>query len=143
MLALGILWLVVGLNQVFTPDVLLDNEVQRVLGMSLSELEALSPEGAQVARFLFGLVGMLKVSWSFFVIAITLTGFRKGEKWAWYILWLVPILLVSQGIFDSIYFGNINEMLQWIPIMTLTMIGLFLPYRTFFPGKPQSDQSDI
>ncbi len=143
MLALGIVWLVVGLNQVFTPDVLLENEVQRVIGMSLSELEALSPEATQVARFLFGLLGMLKISWSFFVLAITMTGFRKGERWAWYILWLAPILLVSQGVFDSIYFGNINEMLQWIPILTLTLIGLFLPYRKFFPRKPQLDQSNI
>ena len=143
MLVLGILWLVVGLNQVFTPDVLLENEVQRVTGISLSELEAMSPEATEVARFVFGLLGMLKVSWSFFVIAITITGFRKGETWAWYILWLAPILLVSQGVFDSIYFGDISEMLKWIPILTITLIGLFLPYRKFFPGTPRSDQSNI
>ncbi len=139
MLALGILWLWVGLTQVFTPDVLLGNEVQRVIGMSLSELEALSPETTQVVRFVFGLVGMLKISWSFFVLAITMTGFRKGEKWAWYTLWLAPALLVGQGIFDSVFFGDINEMLKWIPITTITLLGLLLPYRKFFPRSPQSE----
>jgi len=133
---------VVGLTYVFTPDEMLSQEVQGVIGMSLNEFEVLSPEATQVVRYIFGLVGMLKISWSFFVIAITITGFRKGEKWAWYILWLAPISLVSQGIFNSFFFSNINEMLQWIPILILNLIGLFLPYRKFFPKEPQSDQSN-
>ena len=143
MLALGILWLVVGLNQVFTPDALLGEEVQHVTGMSLSELEALSPEATQVVRFVFGLVGMLKISWSFFVLAITMTGFRKGETWAWYTLWLAPVLLVTQGIFNSVFFGDINEMLPWIPITTITLFGLLLPYRKFFPRLPKDREEAL
>ena len=133
MLALGLVWLVVGLSQVFTPDVMLVDDIQHFAGISLNELEALSPEATQMVRFLVGAVGMLKISWSFLVIAITLTGYRKGEKWAWYTLWLVPALLVGSGIFNSVFLGDINEMLPWIPIMTLTLLGLFLPYRKFFP----------
>jgi hypothetical protein len=133
LLALGLLWLVVGLTQVFNPDGLLENEAQHVTGMSLSELEASSPEATELVRFLLGAVGMLKTSWSFLVLAITLTGYRRGEKWAWYTLWFVPALLVGQGLFNSVFLGDFKEMLQWIPITTVSLVGLLLPYRRFFP----------
>jgi hypothetical protein len=132
-LFLGLLWLVVGLTQVFNPDVLLEDEAQHVTDMSLSEFEASCPEATELARFLFGAVGMLKTSWSFLVLAITLTGYRRGEKWAWYTLWLVPALLVGQGLFNSVFLGDFKEMLQWIPITTVSLVGLFLPFRKFFP----------
>ncbi|UCH04713.1 MAG: hypothetical protein JSW05_00700 [Candidatus Thorarchaeota archaeon] len=137
MLALGILWLVVGLNQVFTPDALMENDALHIMGMSMNELEALSPEAVLYVRWLIGALGMLKMSWSFFVLAITMTGFRKGEKWAWYTLWLAPVLLVGQGIFNSVFLGDFNEMLQWIPITTITLFGLLHPYRNFFPKDRQ------
>jgi len=132
-LLLGLLWLVVGLTQVFDPEALLDNEAQHILGMSFSELEALSPEAAELARFIFGSVGNLKTSWSLLVLAITLTGYRRGEKWAWFTMWLAPVALVHQGLWYSVFLGDFNEMLKYIPIITLNLVGLFLPYRNFFP----------
>lgn len=135
-LALGLLWLVVGLTQVFSPARLVEDEAQHVAGMSLSELEASSPEATELVRFLYGALGMLKTSWSLLVLAITVTGFRRGEKWAWYTLWLVPALLVGSGLFNTVFFGDVKEMLQWIPITTLSLLGLLLPYRKFFPRQP-------
>ena len=134
-LALGLLWLVVGLNQLFIPDTLLGNEVQHITGMSLSELEASSPVATEMVRWAFGAIGNLKMSWSFLVLAITLTGYRRGEKWAWYTLWLCPAILVGQGLFDSVFLGDFNEMLQWIPITSISLLGLLLPIRKFFPRK--------
>ena len=132
-LFLGLLWLVVGLNQLFTPEGLLETEAQHITGMSLSELEASSPEATKLARFLMGAVGNLKMNWSLFLIAITLTGYRKGEKWAWYTLWLAPASLVGQGLFNSVFLGDFNEMLKWITITTISLLGLLIPYRKFFP----------
>ena len=84
LLAIGLMWLWVGLTQAFSPEALLDNEAQHILGMSLSELEASFPEATELVRFLFGTIGVLKTSWALLVLAITLTGYRRGEKWAWY-----------------------------------------------------------
>ena len=133
-LALGLLWVVYGLSELFNPDALPD--AQHVTGMSLSELEASSPAAIELVRFLYGVIGNLKTSWSFLVLAITLTGYRKGERWAWFTLWLVPAILVCQGIINSILLGDINEMLQWIPTTTLSLLGHLLPIRKFFPRKP-------
>ncbi len=132
-LALGVLWVVVGFVQAFFPDGLAEADAQLITGMSWSELKALSPEATDLARFLYGGMGMLKMSWSFFVLAITLTGYRKGEKWAWYIMLLVPIILVSSALFNAGFVGDVFQMLEWIPIMTVTLLGLLLPYRKFFP----------
>ena len=132
-LILGLLWLVVGLTQVFNPEELADDDAQHITSMSLGELEASSPEATELIRLLYGAVGILKTSWSLLVLAITLTGYRRGEKWAWYTLWLVPALLVGQGLFNSVFHGDFNEMLPWIPITTVSLVGLLLPYRKFFP----------
>ena len=137
--ALGLLWVVVGFAQAFFPDGLLNTDAQRVLGMSWSELQTSNPEGAEFVRFYIGEMGLLKMSWSFLVLAITLTGYRRGERWAWYTLWLCPANLVGQGLFDSVLLGDFNLMLPWIPITSISLVGLLLPIRRFFPRKPQSE----
>ena len=132
-LALGILWLVVGLVQVFSPDELLRTDAQLITDMSWSELKASSPVATDLVRFHYGQMGLLKTSWSLLVLAITLTGYRRGEKWAWYTLWLVPTLLVWNAFYNVYFLGDVNQMLQWIPVTTVSLLGLLLPYRKFFP----------
>jgi cbb3-type cytochrome oxidase subunit 1 len=132
-LFLGLLWVVVGLVQVFSPDELLRTDTQLITGMSWSELKTLSPVATDLVRFHYGGMGLLKTSWSFLVLAITLTGYRRGEKWAWYTMWLVPALLVWNAIYNVNFTGNVNQMLEWIPVTTVSLLGLLLPYRKFFP----------
>jgi len=132
-LALGLLWLVVGLYSVFLPEGVFETDVQSVTNMPWSELKASSPVAADFVIFIYGLLGLLKISWSFFVLAITLKGYRRGEKWAWYTMWSVPVLLVSNALFSVIFIGDVSQTLQSIPITTITLLGLLLPYRKFFP----------
>ena len=132
-LFLGLLWVVVGLVQVFGPGELLEADAQLITGMSWSELEALSPVATNLVRFNYGFMGLLKTSWSFLVLAITLTGYRRGEKWAWYTLWFVPALLVWCGFYNVSFVGDVNQALQWIPVTSVSVLGLLLPYRKFFP----------
>jgi hypothetical protein len=133
-LFLGLLWLVVGLVQVYVPGELLRTDAQLITGMSWKELQASSPVATELTRYHYGHMGMLKTSWSLFLLAITLTGYRRGEKWAWYTLWLAPALLVWNAINNVIFLGDINQALQWIPITTISLFGLLLPYRKFFPS---------
>ncbi|HJX31883.1 MAG TPA: hypothetical protein VJ624_08565 [Thermodesulfobacteriota bacterium] len=133
LLAVGLLWLVVGFVAVFQPEGIFEGDAQAVTNMPWSELKASSPIAANFIIFIYGQMGLLKISWTFFVLAITLTGYRKGEKWAWYFMWSVPALLVSDALFSSIFIGDISQMLQFIPITTITLLGLLLPYRKFFP----------
>ena len=135
LLTLGLLWLVVGIVAMYQPEGIFGTDAKSVTNMPWSELKASSPMAAKFVKFIYGQMGLLKISWSLFVLAITLTGYRRGEKWAWYIMWLVPFLLVSDAIFSAIYIGDVSQTLQFIPITTITLLGLLLPYRKFFPSK--------
>jgi hypothetical protein len=136
-LALGLLWLVVGLNQIFLPESLLENDAQLVTDMTWSELKALSPVVSNLVSWLYGSLGVLKTSWSIMVLAITLTGYRRGEKWAWYTMLLAVVgVLVSSALFNNIFVGDNSLMLEWIPITTLSLLGLLLPIRKFFQRNP-------
>ena len=135
LLAVGLLWLLVGFVAVFSPEGIFEADAQAVTKMPWTDLKASSPVASNFVIFVYGQMGLLKISWSLFILAITLTGFRRGEKWAWYMMLLAPILLVSDAVFSVFFIGDINQVLSFIPITTITMIGLLLPYRIFFPKK--------
>ena len=140
LLAVGILWLVVGIVAVFQPEGIFEADAQAVTKMPWNELKASSPPTANFVIFVYGQMGLLKISWSLFILAITLTGYRRGEKWAWYIMLLAPILLVTDAVFSVLFIGDINQVLQFIPITAITMLGLLLPYRIFFSKKTSDVQ---
>ncbi len=95
----------------------------------------LSATGGQVT-------GSFLIGMNVFGVAIILKAFRRGERWAWYILWFYPVLWISHfivlglqghwsdvGVFDL----DVDEI---VPLVILSLIGLLLPYRKFFPKKP-------
>jgi hypothetical protein len=128
--------LVVGVVAVFSPEGIFEGDAQSVTNMPWTDLKASSPIAANFIIFVYGQMGLLKISWSLFILAVTLTGYRRGEKCAWYIMLLAPILLVSDAVFSVLFIGDINQALQFIPITAITMLGILLPYRIFFPKKP-------
>ena len=140
LLSVGLLWLVVGIVAVYSPEGIFEADAQAVTNLPWTDLKASSPEASNFIIFVYGQMGLLKISWSLFILAITLTGFRRGEKWAWYIMLLAPILLVSDAVFSVVFIGDINQVLQFIPITAITMLGLLLPYRIFFSKKTSDVQ---
>ena len=139
LLFVGLLWLIVGIVGVFQPEGIFEADAEAVTNLPWTDLKASSPEASNFVIFVYGQMGLLKVSWSLFILAITLTGYRRGEKWAWYMMLLAPILLATDAVFSVVFIGDINQVFQFVPITTITMFGLILPYRIFFPKK----QSDV
>jgi len=70
--------------------------------------------------------GTLLLGMLVFGLAIILTGFRWGERWAWYALWYYPIFFALH----IVAFGTfiIDGVLALICV-----VSLLLPYRKFFP----------
>ncbi len=73
-------------------------------------------------------VGLFNFFSGVLLAAVAWTGFRRGERWAWYvILWYFALAVVDDaafGIFQPALIGVI-----------LSGLGLLLPYRKFFPKK--------
>jgi hypothetical protein len=109
-----------------------------VTGMTPEELEAASPEGFRLADALTRANGAAIFIISLLAAAIVWGPFRRGDKWAWYTLLLLPVWMVL--IFALTFLatdpatGVIPPPVLSAPIFLLLFIGaLFWPFRQFFP----------
>jgi hypothetical protein len=88
------------------------------------------------------ITGVLFIGMCIFIMAISATSFRKGERWAWYVLWYYPIMLgwVSWLLYAD--GGNEWDSLPLHIVLTvMCLLGLLLPYRKFFPVRGRSEVS--
>ena len=68
------------------------------------------------------------LTWVFFnvmALIILFRNFRRGERWAWWTLWLLPLLWVFHFLVNPATVHN-------LVIGVVTALGLILPYRRFF-----------
>ena len=76
---------------------------------------------------IMGAWGVTWVGFNTFALTMTLIPYRRGERWAWYTLWMLPLLWLSQFVF--------SPDLTYLMLALLTTVGLVLPYRRFFSGR--------
>lgn len=137
--ALGIVGLIVGLIGVSTGRPFEEPLVRTMTGMGWDELVASSPRIAAYIslwiRFAFSAVAFFSI----LSIPIAWKSYRRGERWAWYALWAIPIssiaftgVILSGGVSFWDSSGSIFYTLIALP---LSLLGLLLPYRKFFPRK--------
>ena len=69
---------------------------------------------------------------SLFAAAIASTAYRRGEKWAWYVFWYLPIYALYGTIATDLV-GSSYLTYLLAAILLATLAGLILPYRRFFP----------
>ena len=94
-------------------------------GRSWAQIAASDPGIANYVTTLYGFLGAIDICFSLLVIAVSATSFRRGERWAWYALWT----FLLRQVFEVVFTGQ-----PPIPIgVGATLLGLFLPYRKFFP----------
>ena len=71
------------------------------------------------------LIGTFGAGMGIFGLAITLTAFRRGERWAWFVLWYYPI-------FFLIHVIALGTVLPDLIFLVISLLGLLLPFRKFF-----------
>jgi len=140
--AIGVIFLVSAVPHTFGINT--DPEtVERIIGMTLNELKDSNPGFFDLHIFYFRFGGLSDLGFAFFITAISLTAYRKGEKWAWYAFWFLPAYFIgSAAIATSIesslsYTQALNQafLLPITMVTILSLLGLLLPYRKFFPSK--------
>ena len=70
-----------------------------VTGMSWNDLQATSPTVARLIDTKFRTEGASLTAAALLGAAICLTGFRKGERWAWFSLWVLPLWMILTVVF--------------------------------------------
>ncbi len=79
------------------------------------------------------LLGVIILGQGVFVMVVARTAFRKGERWSWYLLCVVPLVLLYSTSLEIVRDGS-----QWPVFLTLVIIsllGLSLSFRQFFPKR--------
>jgi hypothetical protein len=62
-----------------------------ITGMSWNELRAASPKVANLIDLKFRSEGTSLATIDLLNMFVCLIGFRRGERWAWYALWALPV----------------------------------------------------
>jgi hypothetical protein len=101
-----------------------------ILGMIAALMTTLPPISwfwdplFESAYSIMGAWGTTWVAFNILALVMTLVPYRRYERWAWFTLWMLPLLWVSQFVF--------SPDLSYLVLAALTTIGLILPHRRFF-----------
>jgi hypothetical protein len=108
--------------------------VESFVGMAMSEFKASNTNFYDVYDFYFRAGGWPDMGFAFFVIVISATAYRKGERWAWYYLWSVPVFFLGHAAITLIFGQSTASLIPFLSVfVVLSLIGLLLPIRKFFP----------
>ncbi len=80
-------------------------------------------------RWNFTFQSLFSTGFGVFIMATSLTGYRRHERWAWYAFLYLPLFLLGVQVLAYWLF------LITIPLLIMSLLGLALPYRKFFPSK--------
>jgi hypothetical protein len=101
---------------------------------SVPPLYVFSSPAFEGAYSIMGALGTALVGFNIFALVLVLIPYRREERWAWFTLWMLPLLWVSQFVF--------SPDLTYLVLATLPTVGLILPYRRFFSGS-QAESSRV
>ena len=111
--------------------------LQGITGMTWEQVEAASPSAAAMIDFKVKVGGVQYIFLGLFSMAIALTGFRRGERWAWYTMWLFPFFfalhsLVILRAYKYPEAGIPVPLVSGPVVLVITALTLALSYRKFF-----------
>jgi len=132
--AIGVIFLVTGVPHALGINT--DPEtVQRISGMTIDQLKDSNPAFFNLYSFYFRFGGLDDLGFGFFITVISMTAYRKGEKWAWYALWFLPAYFIGSAAITMSIESSLSLLLPITMFAILSLLGLLLPYRKFFPSK--------
>ncbi|AIF84543.1 hypothetical protein NTE_02494 [Candidatus Nitrososphaera evergladensis SR1] len=88
--------------------------------------------GIKEEELLLRTIGVATTGMGIFGVMITLTAYRRGEKWAWLALWYYPVfwlLHLALGLPPG------NDHVHQVVFIVLSLLGLLLPVRRFLYSK--------
>ncbi len=107
---------------------------QGFTGLTSDEIAARIPGIADYTASISRQLGNFMLATGLLMAVLAAVPFRKGERWAWYALWVAPLLVLMQLINSR--GGN-----GWqfdLGFVIITSAGLVWPFRRFFPKRPGS-----
>ncbi len=101
-------------------------------GLTLDQMEARIPGIHSYIGSISRQLGNFMLALGVLIMGIGAVPYRKGEKWAWYVCWILPVSLIIQLVNSR---GGFGWQADFAFIFVL-LAGLFMPFRKFFPTQP-------
>jgi hypothetical protein len=138
------LFFMVSMAATFLSPVILtgaENAVESLTGTTFSQLAASSPGVANYIYYLIRILAIFSAGLGALFMVVSATAYRKGELWAWYLTWVVPVLFLLDFINDYLAFGYVD--FGSLFIIVILVVGLLLPFRKFFPVEQAQNASRL
>lgn len=134
---MGLFFLVSMAATFFLPVILTGAEgaVQSLTGSTFSQLAASNPGLGNYIYYLIRILAIFSAGLGAFFAFVSATAYRRGEAWAWYLTWVVPVLFLLDAANDYYAFRYVD--ISSMIIAAIIVVGLFLPFRKFFPTQPR------
>jgi hypothetical protein len=124
----GIAYMAIGLQP--RPDYVLALPEGRTSTATL--LEESPAELTPIFRNTLTEYGIMETALGVLVVVLAALPFRRGERWAWFALWVVPLAALG-SILNA---ARVGVSLGPLPVfLAIGLLGLLLPVRVFF--RPQ------
>ena len=134
--AFGIFNLLFSFVLFFAPRRLEDpsfSAVESLTGRTFAQIATSDPGVANYTYYLIRTFTIFIAGLNAYLAVVSATAYRRGERWAWYLTWLVPALFVLDLPYEFLVRAFID--VSSIIIVAILVVGLLLPYRKFFPKK--------
>ena len=98
-------------------------------GRTWEEFAAADPEVATIYAMDLVLLGMALTAFAILGTILTLIPYRRGERWAWFALWLIP--LVHGGLAFRMLTDQYEAGYVYLGLFVISLIGMLMPIRRF------------
>ena len=98
-------------------------------GRTWEEFAAADPEVAKIYSLDLVLLGMTITAFAILGTILTLIPYRRGERWAWFALWLIP--LVHGGMAFRMLTDQYTAGYVYLGLFIISLIGILIPIRRF------------
>jgi hypothetical protein len=96
-------------------------------GRTWGQFAAQDPEVASIYAMDLAVLGIIWAAFGLLAAIISVVPYRRGDRWAWYALWLVPI---TYGGAATRFLIDRYDVGLWVAgLTTLAVIGLLIPIR--------------
>jgi hypothetical protein len=131
----SVIALLYSLGAFFIPELLTLRSFPLYTGQSWQSLLNENPEIANYIMILEGAAGGLGVTATLANLFVLLTGFRKGERWAWFFVLVVSILGWGSILITNILLKNLLSEIIMSGGMFLLVAALIISAKAFLVDK--------
>jgi hypothetical protein len=110
-----------------------EETVIAVTGFKWDELAAVGPTTARITSLSVRFAGAAGLCAGVLAMAMAMTSFRRGDRWAWYAAWALPLFAGLELIVLAAYGAVSGSSLLWDgTLAALGLLGLAVSYPAFF-----------